>query len=123
MTTTTALPTAWAPLEAALRARRPVQVSYHGRERLICPHALGWKAGRPLLLGYQTGGQTSTGTLPADPRHRWRCLFVDEVDRVVAAGPASPWGTADNYNSSRPFPAIDEVTVAVTPAAGGTSLR
>jgi hypothetical protein len=117
MTTMTALPIAWAPLEAALRARRPVQVSYHGRERLICPHALGWKAGRPLLLGYQTGGQTSTGALPTDPRQRWRCIFVDEVDHVLAAGPADPWGTADNYNSSHPFPAIDEVTVAVTPGA------
>jgi hypothetical protein len=121
--TTTALPAAWGPLEGALRARRPVQVSYHGRERLICPYALGWKAGRPLLLAYQTGGQTSTGALPADPRHRWRCLFVDEVDRVVTTGPASPWGTADNYNSSHPFPAIDELTVAVTPAPGDTSVR
>jgi len=116
---TTALPAAWAPLEAALRARRPVRVSYHGRERVICPHALGWKAGRPLLLGYQTGGQTSTGTLPADPRHRWRCLFVDEVERVLPVGPAGPWGTADNYNSSHPFPAIDEVTVAIPGACDG----
>jgi hypothetical protein len=70
-----------------------------------------------LLLGYQTGGQTSTGALPTDPRQRWRCIFVDEVDHVLAAGPADPWGTADNYNSSHPFPAIDEVTVAVTPGA------
>jgi len=123
MTTMTALPIAWAPLEAALRARRPVQVSYHGRIRLICPHALGWKAGRSLLLGYQTGGQTSTGTLPSDPRQRWRCLFVDEIDQVLAAGPASPWGTADNYNSSHPFPAIDAVTIAVAPGARSTPVR
>jgi hypothetical protein len=68
-----------------------------------------------LLLGYQTGGQTSTGTLPADPQKRWRCFFVDEVDQVVAAGPPSEWGTADNYNYSRPFNAIDEVAVAITP--------
>lgn len=123
MTTMTALPIAWAPLEAALRARLPVQVSYHGRVRLICPHALGWKAGRPLLLAYQTGGQTSTGALPADPRQRWRCMFVDEVDQVLAAEPAGPWGTADNYNSSHPFPAIDEVAIAVTPGACSTSVR
>jgi hypothetical protein len=123
MTTMTALPIAWAPLEAALRARCPVQVSYHGRVRLICPHALGWKAGRPLLLGYQTGGQTSTGTLPADPRQRWRCMFVDEVDDVLTAGPAGLWGTADNYNPFHPFPAIDEVTVAIPPGACSTPVR
>jgi hypothetical protein len=115
MTTTAAPPKAWGSLQAALRARHPVLVSYHGKQRIICPHALGWKAGRPLLLGYQTGGQTSTGTLPADPRQRWRCLYVDEIEHVNAADPASPWQTADNYNHSRPFPAIDDITIAITP--------
>jgi len=107
------LPAAWAVLEAALRQRRPVCVSYHGRQRLVCPHALGWKNNRPMLLAYQSGGQTSAGALSADPRKRWRCMFVDEVDQVVAAEPAT-WGTADNYNASHPFNAIDEVTIAIT---------
>jgi hypothetical protein len=106
-------PLAWAVLEQALCQRRPVHVSYHGRRRLLCPHALGWKGGRPMLLGYQTGGQTSTGALPADPRQRWRCLFVDEVDQVLV-DMSSPWGTADNYNPAHPFPVIDEVTIAIT---------
>lgn len=121
MTTISTLPTAWALLEAALRARRPVQVSYHGRQRLLCPHALGWKAGKPMVLGYQTGGQTSTGVLPADPRKRWRCMFVDQVDQVIAADPASPWQTADNYNSSHPFPVIDEVAVAISSSGPNAS--
>jgi hypothetical protein len=115
MTTAAILPVAWAPLEAALRARRPVYVSYHGRQRLICPHALGWKNGRAMVLGYQTGGETSTGTLPSDPRQRWRCMFVDEVDHVVMSGPTNAWGTAVNYNDSRPFNVIDEVALAVAP--------
>ena len=115
MTTMAALPPAWAPLETALRQRRPVRVSYHSRQRLICPHALGWKNARPMLLAYQTGGQTSTGTLPADPRRRWRCLFVDEVEQVLTADPASAWETADNYNHAHPFNAIDDVTLAISP--------
>lgn len=115
MTTLSALPAAWAPLEAALRQRRPVRLSYHGRQRLICPHALGWNNDRPMLLAYQTGGQTSTGALPSDPRRRWRCLFVDEVEHVTAADPTSAWQTADNYNCSKPFHAIDTVTVAISP--------
>ncbi len=108
------VPPAWAPLEAALRARRPIIVSYHGRQRLVCPHALGWKTGRAMLLAYQTGGDTTSGVLPADPRCRWRCMHVDEIDDLTPADPASPWKTADNYNPSRPFPAIDIITVAVT---------
>lgn len=113
--TTIALPTAWAALETALLQRRPVLVSYHGRQRLICPHALGWNNARAMVLGYQTGGQTSTGTLPADPRRRWRCLFIDEIDHVAAADKSSSWRSADNYNHSHPFPAIDKVTIAITP--------
>ena len=67
-----------------------------------------------MVLGYQTGGQTSTGSLDPDPRKRWRCMYVDEIDDVAAADPASPWQTADNYNPAQPFPAIDQVAVAIT---------
>ncbi len=114
MTTTTALPTAWALLEAALRHRRPVRVSYHGKQRLVCPHALGWKNDRPMVLAYQSGGDTTSGTLAADPRKRWRCLFVDEIDKVGAAGPDDAWASADNYSPAHPFHVIDEVAVSVT---------
>jgi hypothetical protein len=115
MTTIATLPTAWALLNNALRARRPVEVLYHGRRRLICPHALGWSKQRPIVLGYQTGGDTTTGSLPADERKRWRCLFVDEINEIVAPDPATPWGTADNYNHLHPFAGIDNVAIAVTP--------
>jgi hypothetical protein len=113
MSTISILPTPWALLEAALRARRPVEVCYHGRRRVICPHALGWNNGRAMVLGYQTGGETSTGTLPADRAERWRCMFVDEIEQVLAADSDSPWQSADNYNSSHPFASIDMLAIAV----------
>lgn len=106
------LPVAWAPLQAALLQRRAVHVCYHGRQRLICPHALGWKNRRAMVLGYQVGGQTSTGALDPDPRKRWRCLFVDEIE-LVTADHSTSWQTADNYNPERPFNAIDAVSVAI----------
>lgn len=112
MNTVTAQPTAWTLLDIALRTRRPVHVTYHGRQRLICPHALGWNKGRPMVLGYQTGGQTTTGTLDTDLRKRWRCMFVDEIDHVLAADPASPWQTPDNYNDARPFPFNAQLAIA-----------
>lgn len=105
----------WAFLQAALVHRQAVTVSYHGRSRVICPHALGWKKHRAMVLGYQVGGQTSTGVLDPDPRRRWRCMFVDEIADVVTAAPIA-WGTADNYNPRRPFTAIDRVTLAVSGA-------
>ena len=113
MTATVAtLPTPWAVLGAALAERQAVWLSYHGLRRLICPHALGWHNDTPIVLGYQTGGETSSGALPADPRQRWRVFFVDEANDVVA-DMAAPWGTAENYNPTRPFPAVDEVVAAV----------
>ena len=84
----------------------------------MCPHALGWKNGNAMLLAYQTGGQTSTGSLPADTRQRWRNLFVHQIDHVVLADPSSPWETADNYNPAHPFNAIDHLSIAV--AASGS---
>lgn len=68
-----------------------------------------------MVLGYQTGGETSTGALAADPQKRWRCMYVDEIDQLVAADSASGWRTADNYNHSHPFPTIDQVVIAITP--------
>jgi hypothetical protein len=114
--TTRTPPAAWTPLEIALRGRRPVNISYHGRRRLCCPHALGWNTnGRPLVLTYQTGGQTSTGHLHPDPRQRWRCLYIDEIDDITTADPTSTWDTPDNYNPTRPFPHTTNVTIAITP--------
>lgn len=114
MTAITALPIPWVLLDRALRARRPLCVSYHGLRRVICPHALGWKHGRPIVLGYQTGGQTSTGPLDPDPRKRWRCMYVDEIAQVLAADPANSWDTPDNYNYTHPFPMADQIALCIT---------
>jgi predicted DNA-binding transcriptional regulator YafY len=100
---------AWEPLENALRHRRPVRLAYHGRQRVVCPHALGWKNGRPMLLAYQTTPPADT----ADSRPGWRCMYIDEIDNVDTADPAAMWVTARDYNPARPFPAIDHVTIAI----------
>jgi len=85
----------WATLARALAERRPVLAKYHGQERLLCPHALGWKNGRQKVFSLKAGGTTSQGPLPADPRHCWRSMFVDEIENPVVTD--EPWMTADNY--------------------------
>lgn len=88
-------PLAWATLEQALRQRRPLQARYHDHQRVLCPHALGWKHGRAKVLAYQAAGTTSDGALPQDPCQRWRSMFVEEViGPVIVDG---PWETADNH--------------------------
>lgn len=102
----------WACLETALRQHCPVQVAYHGRQRIVCPHALGRNDHRLMLLAYQIGGQTTTAALDPDPRKRWRCMYIDHIDHVIA-DTTIPSQSADNYNRSQPFPAIDEVIIAI----------
>lgn len=104
MASHTNTPSPWAVLHQALRAKKPVRARYHGHDRVLCPHALGWKNGRAKLMAYQSGGTTSDGPLPTDPADRWRCMFVDEVQdpRIVD----EPWETWDNH--SQPSNCMDQ---------------
>jgi len=101
---------AWPVLEEALRTRRPVALRYHGRDRVACPHALGWKAGRARVLSYQVGGATSAGTLPDDPAQRWRCLFIDEIEEASII--EGTWQSAANYSPATAN-GIEDVVIAV----------
>ena len=109
-------PPAWDTLETALRQRRAVQLNYHGRRRIVCPHALGWKNNKAMLLAYQTV-DSSTQDPTGDPRKQWRNLYVDDINDAELADTATAWQTADNYNASHPFNAIDQLAIAVSPAA------
>ena len=88
-------PPAWDVLERALTERRAVKARYHGHERIVCPHELGWKNDRAKALVYQSNGTTSAGGLPIDRRHRWRTMFVDEIEHATLVD--DEWETADNY--------------------------
>ena len=88
-------PPAWAVLEQALNDKRPVRARYHGNERVLCPHALGWKHGRPKVLSYQSGGTTSQGALEPGP-HAWRSMFIDEIEDLSITD--GPWQTAHNFS-------------------------
>jgi len=103
-------PPAWPVLAQAIDERRTVRARYHGHERLLCPHALGWKDGRAKVLAYQSAGSTNSGPLPEAPHDRWRSLFVDEIEdpRIV---PDAGWDTADNYTPDHN--GIDEVEMSV----------
>lgn len=56
-----------------------------------------------MVPAYQSGGQTSTGALPADRRWRWRNLFVDDIDQAALTEVATARETADNHDASHPF--------------------
>ena len=85
------IPTAWHVLHASLAERRPVRARYHGRLRVLCPHAIGWKNGRAKVLAFQTAVIDAASSDPVG----WRSMFVDEMEDVVISD--DDWRTADNY--------------------------
>ena len=103
--------TAWTILAEALNQRRPVHARYHGHDRLLCPHLLGWRHGRPKVLAYQADGATSNGTLPWRPEQRWRSMFVDEIEHIAIAWDHR-WQTAANY-SPADSNCVDEIAFAI----------
>ncbi len=105
------LPTTWALLAQAISERRPVRARYHGHERLLCSHLLGWKRGRAKVLAFQADGDTTQGELSHEPSQRWRSLFVDEIENPAITH--EPWATAPNY--SLDTNAIDRITLAIQP--------
>jgi hypothetical protein len=70
----------------AIRNKRQVLATYHGRRREMCPHVLGrGPEGQVQALFFQFGGESSRG-LP--PQGEWRCLrLADLRDLSVRDGP------------------------------------
>lgn len=111
MGTVTALrPPAWEVLEQALTHKRPVALRYHGRDRILCPHAIGWKQGRLRVLSYQVAAPGTEAS--PDPAQRWRCMFLDEIEAAVITD--GPWESAANYSPGSAN-GIDDVVLAVAP--------
>jgi hypothetical protein len=100
------IPTTWNLLHEALVSRRVVRATYHDRLRIICPHALGWKNGRPKTLVYQI---TILGAHTHQPRG-WRSLFVHEIQHPTITD--DQWHTAPNYSPNTT--GIDTLAAAIT---------
>ena len=104
-----ARPPAWAVLLQAIAQRRSVTACYHNEQRLLCPHALGWKNGRAKVLAYQPDHTTSPDRPPAEARQQWRSMYVDEIENPAITD--DPWQTADNYTPT--CNNIDELEIDV----------
>ena len=66
-------------LRAAIRARNAVEFRYHGRRRIVHPHAIFIAStGTHCLDAVQVGGQSSSGTLPG-----WRRFDLNDIDAVT----------------------------------------
>jgi hypothetical protein len=70
---------AGAELRTAIKGRHAVEFRYHGRQRVVHPHAIFIAStGTHCLDAVQVGGQSTSGTLPG-----WRRFNLNEIDVVT----------------------------------------
>jgi hypothetical protein len=101
----------YAIIRDAILNKRFIRATYHGLERLMCPHTLGTKKGKPQALFYQFAGQSNTGIGPDGDPSNWRCMFLDELTNVNSSDAHDAWHTAPNH--SRPQTCVDTIDVEV----------
>jgi hypothetical protein len=109
----------YAVLRRAVLAKQPVAAIYEGRQRLLCPHILGWtEAGLPHLLSYQYGGDSERGLGQEGSPRNWRCMAVGILRSVELR--EGTWKTASNYRLPHPcVPRVDVAVAVEAPLTGG----
>ena len=103
------MPTIYDLVKEAILNKKIVFATYHGYQRVMCPHCLGTKRGREQALFYQFAGESSTKLSSDGSPDNWRCLFLDELTNVRIED--GRWHSAPN--ESRPNTCVDRVDVEV----------
>ena len=80
----------------AILERKQVLCRHKGLRREVCPHVIGWKNGREMVLAFQFGGESSK-RLPKEGE--WRCIFVEEVTEASLRD--GPWYTRRHYRKAQ----------------------
>lgn len=80
----------YAIVRDAIINKQTVIAEYDGFHRELCPHAIGWGKGMMRALFYQSGGETSKGTVVANSPGNWRCL---EIAKLQITGTRQGWSS------------------------------
>ncbi len=83
----------------SIDSKKPIEASYDGRLRLLCPHRLGRNSkGELRVLCYQYGGESRSRLEQGGSPANWRCMVVEKLRHVRLL--EDRWRTAPNH--SRP---------------------
>jgi hypothetical protein len=92
----------------AVSNKRPIEASYDGRRRRLCPHRLGRnREGQLRVLCYQYGGGSQSGLEISGSPANWRCLVLEKLSNVKLLD--EDWRTAPNH--SRPATCVVEADI------------
>jgi predicted DNA-binding transcriptional regulator YafY len=81
--------------QAILREKR-VTCTYRKHHRELCPHIIGHREGREVVLAFQFAGQSERG-LPRGGQ--WRCLYLSEVTEARLQD--GRWHTGPHHTSTQ----------------------
>jgi hypothetical protein len=92
----------------AVSKKKPIEATYDGRRRLLCPHRLGRnREGQIRVLCYQYGGGSQSGLQVSGSPANWRCLVLEKLGKVELL--EEGWRTAPNH--SRPASCVVEADI------------
>jgi hypothetical protein len=92
----------------AVSKKKPIEATYDGRRRLLCPHRLGRNRERQTrVLCYQYGGGSQSGLEISGSPANWRCLVLEKLGNVKVLDEG--WRTAPNH--SRPASCVVEADI------------
>jgi hypothetical protein len=95
-------------LRESVVSRKPIEASYDGRLRLLCPHRLGRNSKAELrVLCYQYGGESSSKLDQSGSPGNWRCMVVEKLRQVRLLD--GRWRTAPNH--SRPASCVVDADI------------
>jgi hypothetical protein len=97
----------YSTLRDAILQKLQFTAYYRGLLREFCPHVIGMKRGQEHVLGYQFGGQSSSG-LP--PNGEWRCFDVNGLSNISTRN--GPWQTGNRR--TQPQRCVDQIDVEVS---------
>ncbi len=78
-------------IEQAMNSKKLIEFMYSNHIRIVEPHVLGVNGGVTQLLGYQTGGSSSSGGLP-----EWRRFDLPKMSGLKIRN--------ESFPGVRPYP-------------------
>ncbi len=97
-------------LKTAIIERSCISLRYQAHLRLMCPYILGRTSdGRPQLLAYQYGGESSSGLGKVGSPDNWRCVAVEKLSDVKLI--AGRWITPPGHAQPQSCVAVVEFDV------------
>lgn len=96
-------------IKFAIAEKKLMSAVYHGKQRELCPHVLGWKAEREHALFFQVGGDSAKGLTSTGS---WRCLNLDELSDVEIS--EGEFRTGPGYYDN-PQKCVDKIEAQIPP--------